>query len=85
MRFTRLSGSAWGELVLDGGEALLDGFRRALAASLGLVGLECFQIAANGPALIAASGEGGLVLIGHGPLTRSSSLPCDDCCVICAC
>ena len=51
------------QLDVDPGQALLHGLGGALAPSLGLVGVERLEIAANRPTLIAAFGEGGLVLV----------------------
>src|SRR5207244_2701238 len=54
------------EPFLDGGQPLLDRFRRALAAPLRSVGLERLQVSADGPSLFAALGQSGLVTGGHG-------------------
>jgi hypothetical protein len=54
------------DLSFHGGETLLHGFRRALAATTGLVGLQRFQVTPDGPALISALGQRGFVLVAHG-------------------
>src|SRR5690606_38662267 len=54
------------DLGFDRTEALLQGFGAALAAPLGLVRLESFEVATNRPALLAAGGQRCLVLVTHG-------------------